>query len=282
MGKNKQAWMLCLLLSVSGITVVAALHTRSQVGIPQDGPQHALVTQAEEVGTSRFTVVNFDSQDRKPGQLDIDDDSQVPVVDYDSSEPTDLKERAKREAKSRKYNRKYPDIGPDVIGGRIYHWPEGFPRLPVRQSNVIVIGGITEAHAYLSSDKNGVYSEFTLSVDEVLKDDSSTTQLKPGNAIVLEREGGRVRYPSAKVSQFSIIGWGMPRVGRRYVLFLTHNQQEQDFNILTGYELREGRVFPLDSSPGVVHFESYTNANEDGFLNELLAAIASCSQMTPK
>jgi hypothetical protein len=207
-------------------------------------------------------------------QMPTANDSQLPSVDYSGPEPTDLEKRAKRKAKSRRYNRKYPDIGPGTIGERIYHWPEGFPRLPVRQSNVIVVGRISDARAYLSDDKNGVYSEFTLCSDQVLKDDSPTP-LNPGNEIVVEREGGRVRYPSAKVSQFSITGWGMPRVGRRYVLFLTHKPQEQDFQILTGYELREGRVFPLDSSPGVVHFELYENATEDTLLNELRAAIAS-------
>jgi hypothetical protein len=236
-----------------------------------------VVVAAVVMATAELRSQNRANASYSIDQLPAANDSQLPIVDYSSPEPTDLEKRAKRKAKSRRYNRKYPDIGPGVSGERIYHWPEGFPRLPVRQSNVIVVGRISDASAYLSDDKNGVYSEFTLCIDQLLKDDSPTP-LNPGNAIVVEREGGRVRYPSAKVSQFSITGWGMPRVGRRYVLFLTHNQQEQDLQILTGYELRDGRVFSLDSSPGVVHFEVYANANEDIFLNELGAAIATGSQ----
>ena len=66
----------------------------------------------------------------------------------------------------------------------------------------------------------------------------------------------------------------MPRVGQRYVFFLKRNQAGDDFHILTGYEFRQARVFPLDSSPGVVHFEIYENASEETFLSELEAAIA--------
>lgn len=229
----------------------------------------AVVTVMAELRSQKTGNTSHTTDQRPP-----DDDSQLPIVDYNSPEPTDLEKRAKRKAKSRRYNRKYPGIGPGVTWQGVYHWPEGFPRLPVRQSNVIVVGRISDASAYLSDDKNGVYSEFTLCIDQVLKDDSPTP-LNSGNEIVLERDGGRVRYPSAKVGQFSFIGLGMPRIGRRYVLFLTHKQQEQDLQILTGYELREGRVFPLDSSPGVVHFEVYENATEVTFLNELWATIAS-------
>lgn len=207
--------------------------------------------------------------------------SQLPMVDYDSPESADPEKRAKRKAKSKKYNDKFPRIGPGVSMQRVYDWPEGFPRLPVRESNVIVIGKISDASAYLSEDKNGVYSEFTLCLDQVLKDDSSIP-LKRGDEIVLERDGGRVKYPSGKVGQFSTIGLGMPQVGRRYVLFLTRNQPEGDFHLLTGYELREGRIFPLDDSTGVVHFEVYENASEATFMNELSAALATGSTISPK
>jgi len=60
----------------------------------------------------------------------------------------------------------------------------------------------------------------------------------------------------------------MPQVGLRYVLFLTNGQGEKDLTILTGYELREGKVFPLDDLPNL---RVYENADETTFLNELRA-----------
>ncbi len=58
----------------------------------------------------------------------------------------------------------------------------------------------------------------------------------------------------------------MPQVGLRYVLFLTNDQ------ILTGYELREGKVYPLDDLPNL---HTYENADETTFLTQLHTAAKS-------
>jgi len=70
---------------------------------------------------------------------------------------------------------------------------------------------------------------------------------------------------------------GMPRIGRKYVLFLTHNfsyqvRRNEDYRILTGYELLNGYVFPLESS-GVVNFDAHRGKDERSFLAELQTAI---------
>ena len=61
----------------------------------------------------------------------------------------------------------------------------------------------------------------------------------------------------------------MPQVGLRYVLFLTSAQSQSDFQILTGYELREGKVYALDDLPNL---RTYENADETTFLNQLRTA----------
>ncbi len=91
-----------------------------------------------------------------------------------------------------------------------------------------------------------------------------------------------MRYPSGHISIFRISGLGMPRVGCKYTLFLTHDfllkgyREEQEFRILTGYELREGYVFPLDRS-GVVNFDAHKDEDETTFLNKVRDAIKSAS-----
>jgi hypothetical protein len=100
-----------------------------------------------------------------------------------------------------------------------------------------------------------VFSEFEIAVDTVFKQDDRTN-VRVGKTLTVERIGGRVRLPSGKI----VVSWvnhqNMPRVGAKYVLFLTHDFQSRDdggndFNLLTGYELREGKVFPLDdTAPG--------------------------------
>ncbi len=74
----------------------------------------------------------------------------------------------------------------------------------------------------------------------------------------------------------------MPQVGRRYVFFLLSNVETQSFTIITAYELRDRRVYPLDGSSRFkkemiireyVEYDRYEDAKEDIFLNEVKAAI---------
>jgi hypothetical protein len=89
--------------------------------------------------------------------------------------------------------------------------------------------------------------------------------------VEVEREGGRVRFPSGRVHWYGISGARMPHVGGHYILFLTSNNQEQAFNILTGYELRSSKVIPLDALP---NSKLYKNVDETQFMNELRSSIA--------
>jgi hypothetical protein len=151
-------------------------------------------------------------------------------------------------------------------------WDIGLPALPVSQSGIIVVGEVVDAQSYLSESKDWVYSEFTVRVEEVLKNASGVTLTK-GSSLDVNRDGGRVRFPNGQVTLQYTVGQGMPRPGERYALFLTFDAQDQDAHILTGYELRGGRVFPLDhlSAPEAA---GYRGADEQTFLNNLRAAIA--------
>jgi hypothetical protein len=199
--------------------------------------------------------------------------NQIPIADASEPESKDPVKIAKRKAKSKKYDQ-YNDIGPGISAGqRVYHWPPGFPTLPISQSDAVVIGDITDASATLTEDKAAVYSEFSVSINEVVKNDTETP-LSIGVSIVVDRPGGRVRYPTGHISQFTIAGWGMPKEGSRYVLFLKRG--EQDYQIITGYELREGRVYPLDrTTSSDTDFNRYINAEEIPFLKKLRAAAVS-------
>lgn len=65
----------------------------------------------------------------------------------------------------------------------------------------------------------------------------------------------------------------MPRANGKYLLFITQDKESVDLSILTGYELRENKVFPLDFSPGVVRFDRYEGSNATTFLNEVRLAV---------
>jgi hypothetical protein len=119
-----------------------------------------------------------------------------------------------------------------------------------------------------------VYSEFTIRIVKMLKNDNQMP-LSPGGSVVAERPGGSVRYRSGEIGRFSLTGWGMPRVMRQYVFFLTRNNEDQTYHIVTGYELRGGRIYPLDrTTSNETDFDAYINVDEAAFFKRLDAAIA--------
>ena len=99
--------------------------------------------------------------------------------------------------------------------------------------------------------------------------------LSPGNSLTLEREGGRVRFPSGHISWFYVVGKGLPQLNTQYVFFLKTTDEERLFDILTGYEIHDGRIEPLDYSPGVVGFQRYSGSDAMTFVNEIRSNIAS-------
>jgi hypothetical protein len=113
-----------------------------------------------------------------------------------------------------------------------------------------------------------VYSVFSVLIEEVLK---HSGKLTVGSAIEAEREGGRVKFPSGRTHLYMISEQDMPRVGGRYVLFLSETNTENVFEIITGYEIRADSVSPLDELPQT---RAYENAMPANFLNELKTKLA--------
>jgi hypothetical protein len=128
---------------------------------------------------------------------------------------------------------------------------------------------VTQARAYLSNDKTGIYSEFTVHVEEVLKN-NGRGQVLTGDSVAVEREGGAVQFQSGRIEEYRIFNQGMPQSSERYVLFLRYNEEGQDFSIITGYRLIKGRVFPLDD---VGPFASHKDVDETVFLREVRVHI---------
>lgn len=237
----------------------------------------AMVLRAQDQITSTITAQELGGAD------------QIPVADYDSPEPSNPEKRAKRQARSKRYDKQgWVKEPPPTTGdaGRLDSWMHRIPAFPVSISDAIVIGEVTEAQAYLSNDKTGVYTEFNVQIGEVLKNDGST--LTPGGMLAAQREGGRVQFPSGRIQRYKTHFQGTPRVGSRYVLFLRRNDDGQSYYIWTGYELRAGRVHPLDGialpegATELPQFAAYKNADEVTFFSALRAAIANPPQPSSK
>jgi hypothetical protein len=206
---------------------------------------------------------------------DHPDISQFPTVDYSARKVRTEKEQKR----SKKYNSGAPVITEETEKLISYSdWDLKLPALPVKISTAVIIGEVSDAQAYLSDDQTRIYSEFVVQIEQVLKNDSKTTPLNVGTSVITERSGGRVRFPSGKIAVSVINNQDLPRSGRRYLLFLTHEGPEaklyDDFHILTAYELRDGKVFPLDK-PGSTHpMTAYKGANETSLFNDLAMVLA--------
>lgn len=221
-------------------------------------------------------VINAQKQAKSEDRDDPDLD-QFPMLDYQNRNAVSLSEKQKK--RSEKYNTGAPVITEDKIS--IFHhseWELRLPALPVKRSAAVIIGEVTDAQAYFSANQTDVYSEFVVQIGDVLKNDDKVP-LAVGKSVVLERSGGRVRFPSGKVMISATSNQDMPRIGKRYLFFLIHEGPDshiyEDFLILTGYELRDGQVFPLDK--GGRGYTAYKGASETALFNDLAVALADTS-----
>jgi hypothetical protein len=248
-------WLLTIALAVTTVSSVAALHLSS---------------------SNKSTSIQEDSKD------------EMPIADYSAPESAYPGERTKRKAKNKRYDksgsRPIKEEQGEFTRVLSSHWAQGLPAIPVEQSDIIVVGEVTETQAYLSNDKTGVYSEFTLRVGEVFKNDD-TASLYPGIIVTAQRTGGAVRFPSGQIQKYKTGGQSMPRIGRRYILFLKRINESQDFSIITGYELRDERVVPLDGTSAggeKLQFDDYKGFSVTAFLTVVRDAIAQAAQNSSK
>ena len=229
--------------------------------------------------TSRTNSGQKKSSDKPIGL----DKEQWPLVEYDAPEPAEVEKRNKRRVKSARYDKedrvREPGSEPGVLYATVISndWETKITALPAQVSDSVLIGEVSEAQAFLSNDKTGVYSEFVIQVDEVLKNDS-LSPVTAGESITAERLGGRVKFRSNKVLPVSVMGQGVPRVGQKYVLFLKRIDNEKSYQLLTAYELNGGRVSALDGvkpagggSPW--QFDKYEGWDEEVFLKTVREAI---------
>jgi hypothetical protein len=247
MTKHKRSlWMLLTVISIFGAILVSTLRSQSyESGVPKHQRDKDLTERLEDFK-------------RK-----------LPVTDFEGQEPGN--------EKGKKYNREMGVADPNLVTvSDRWEWAPNISSLPVEESDAVILGKVTNAEAHLSSDKTGIYSEFTVEILDILKNDNYRP-LKVSGSVAVERAGGQVRFPSGHVTMMYVSNLGVPRVGERYVLFLTHNfpfqvRRDEDYRILTGYELLDGRVVPLDSGR-LVEFESHRGKDESTFVAELKAAI---------
>jgi hypothetical protein len=202
--------------------------------------------------------------------------SKYAVVDYDAPAPTNVTEREERKLKNKRYdNQDWVLKNPHPDDGGVGRFDEKtpVPLFPVDESDLVIVGKISNVAAYLSNDKSGVYSEFTIRADQILKNDASK-KVKQGNSVVADREGGCVRYPNGQKVFYENSTKELPQVGREYVFFLTSDKKNPNYEILTLYELNGTSVIQLDYG---YNFDDYRNVSKQNFIETIRKKISEAS-----
>jgi hypothetical protein len=198
--------------------------------------------------------------------------SRFPTVDYNAPEPTDSTEKEKRKQKNKHYDGKHlvmetlsnSGVATMVASEAFFQ----LPPLPISESGVILIGHVLSSEGHLSNDKAAVYTELNVQVDSVLK--GAVPTLSQTNLISVTRIGGTVRYPSGRTQLYAISNQNMPRVGTQYLFFLKSPDDAQVYELVTGYEVGEQRVEPLD----IGSFDKFSGMDTTLFLGAVRDAIA--------
>jgi hypothetical protein len=172
-----------------------------------------------------------------------------PVTDYQAALPNSNDVLQFR--RGERYNIPYPSL-PELGDGSetaIWDLPEShFTKdpTPFKTSDVVVIGTVSSGQSHLSNDKRNIYSEFKVSLQEVLKN-SPTHYLRANDSIDIQRKGGSIRLPSGKILTRAALADSMPQIGGRYLLFLKYDQDTEDYTILMAYQLSGNEVYRLDT-----------------------------------
>ena len=133
----------------------------------------------------------------------------------------------------------------------------GLPIIPSSESSNVVVGKVIKIQPYFSGDKSQIYTEITLQVEEVLKNQSNSFSNR--KKIILNKIGGAVRVNSGKVIRYEIQtdGQGNPCDGSRYIFFIKELNSSNDLYFIRAYELKDGKVFTLDNSKKKLINEKY-------------------------
>src|SRR6266571_1975923 len=226
------------------------------------------------------------SQDNKQNPRKVDDsslakqidDDATPIVDLQNPDTSDRVDKNTRRIKNARHDnwgtdktRPIPNVN-GVVGEP--EWRSGFSDIPVATSDLIVEAVVSESHAFLSNDKTGIYSEFTLLVSKSPKL-TTGSGVNVNDRIVGERFGGKIKYPSGQITRWRIGRQGIPIVGKRYIFFLARVDQDT-YKILTAYEIQGDTVSPLDGSrlelggrQGASIFDKHNGEKLDSFMAEV-------------
>jgi hypothetical protein len=217
-------------------------------------------SQPEETHAEKQARLDKQYHDKQAAKLKVlqQDESQGPLTDYDVA-VGGTKRDHKPETEGG-WGRVIAEDNLLLESAPNFHYSE--QPIPLALSDTVAIGTVKSGMAHLSASKTNIYSDFQFRIDRVVEG-----HVASGETIDVVRDGGRIRFPSGKILVQTRMNQTLPLVGKQYLLFLQESELEvnprnghttnhltgvkrptQDFEIVDGYDLSEGKVVSrLDS-----------------------------------
>ena len=237
--------------SAQKLGVVVALFVSATIGFTFNTVQAGQITSAVPAATPPDPTEVRDNRDL----------SRFGIVRYDAPQPQDPKEFVKRQTTSQRYDNQewvYKTINNSWTAGigKIKDDPLP-PLIPTEESNLIVVGEVVDANAFMSNDRQGVYTEFRIRVEHVLKTAGNKTKPK---IIIADREGGVVVYPNGQRILYQNSNMGLPLRNSKYLFFLIRDDQSPNYKILTSYDVSTDKVRRMELGHSFDEFKELDSA----------------------
>ena len=142
----------------------------------------------------------------------------------EESESSNAKERESRRAKNTRYNTGGSDLTVERPQDSEIFFEQVWPAvdfIPAAESGVVVVGRVIKVQPYLSSDRSRIYTEITIAVDDLLKQDQNN-RVAVNKTVVIDRLGGALKPKTGRIvrDEIQIDNLGNLQLGRRYVVFV--------------------------------------------------------------
>lgn len=123
---------------------------------------------------------------------------------------------------------------------------ESMPELPYEKADSILVGTVRSAQAFQSGNRGAVYTEFQVSVDELLSTNAPSV-IKPESEIAILQIGGKVKLEDGRIFAWELSGIGKHiEVGKKYLFFLNTRLAAKCAQITKTWDLTGGKATPMN------------------------------------
>lgn len=183
----------------------------------------AFALQASGQTTTYNTGIGHGTQPIPTSVSELPRELQAPAPQYSFGPPTEYNaarpdsKDVLRFRRGERYNSPdspLPELGEDsdaTLVGTLFDAP--VVRFPFEYSDTVVVGTVNTGQSYLSDDRHDIYSEFRVTLEEVIKTPTAPF-LRIDDSIDVQRHGGIIKLPSGKlltrgflIDSMPVIGW---------------------------------------------------------------------------